>query len=253
MSKTKRKKRQDFVEGAIVRIAYEGGEHTYAQLLVDPWIRVFDAAGKEFADLSQLVTRPVLFKVAIHTFAVIEGRWPIVGHVPLRPEDRRIPDQFVQDLLNPANLRILTTSTDGDWKERPATAAECEGLEAASVWDPEHVETRIADHYAGRPNMALHADRLVRPGEVFTVIIDRGQDARGNWVVSGRVHATLRAGDRVSAGPDRRVLTIATIKTYLGDREIGTVPAGQSAMLQLAGDVTPDILAERVLRTAETD
>jgi hypothetical protein len=250
MTRTRRKKKQKLVEGAIARIEYEAGKYTCAQLLVTPWIRVFDAAGEEIADLATLVSRPVLFRVAVENAAITDGRWPILGQVQLRPEDRT-PDRFMQDLFDPSNLRILSSSPDGTWRERPATPAECEGLEAASVWAAEHVERRISDHYAGRTNLDLLSQRLIRPGDVFTIILDRGPNERGNWVVSGQVHDNLGVGDRVSVGQLAEALTIAAIRTYMGDRELATVRAGQSAMLHLTGDVTTHIGSERVLRTAE--
>ena len=36
--------------------------------------------------------------------------------------------------------------------ERLAIAEECVGLERAAVWEPEHVEDRLRDHFAGRSN-----------------------------------------------------------------------------------------------------
>ncbi len=36
--------------------------------------------------------------------------------------------------------------------ERPATTGECIGLEAAAVWEAEHVEDRLRDHFAGQLN-----------------------------------------------------------------------------------------------------
>lgn len=245
----KRDKKQKLVEGAIVRVPYEPGRHTYAQLLVEPWIRVFDApSGDEADDLERVISSPVLFTVATQPFAVSDGRWPVVGHAPLRREERRIPDQFVQDLFNPSKLRVLSGSPDGSWQERPATIAECEGLEAASVWDPEHVETRIADHYAGRVNLTLLVNRLVRPGEVFTILIDREQNAVGDWVVSGRAHAPIHVGDRVSVGgQDAPALVVAGIKTYPGDADAPPLVSGQSGTLHLTGDVSRETRAKRIL------
>lgn len=249
----KRQKKQRFVEGAIVRVPYGDGRHTYAQLIEDPWIRVFDHSSTgEVEDLESIISKPVLFTVAVHTFGITEGRWPILGQAQLRPEDRRLPNQFIQDLFNPSKLRILSNRPDGPQTERPATVAECEGLEAASVWDPEHVERRIADHYAGRTNLSLLVMRLVRPGEVFTVLLDRGQDASGNWVVSGRVHAPIRVGDRVFVGQlQGPLLTVAALKTYMDDADVPPLVSGESGTLHLAGQLPPEARSERVLYRAE--
>ena len=88
--------------------------------------RVFDASGEELVDPTELVARPVLFRVAVENAAMTSGRWPIVGQVPLGPDDVRAPDAFLQDLFDPTDFRIASTSLDGAWSERRATLAECE-------------------------------------------------------------------------------------------------------------------------------
>lgn len=44
--------------------------------------------------------------------------------------------------------------------EEPASRQELEGLEVAAVWDPEHVEDRLRDHFSGRPNKWVESIRL---------------------------------------------------------------------------------------------
>jgi len=43
---------------------------------------------------------------------------------------------------------------------RQASRAECEGLERCAVWEPEHVEDRLRDHFAGKPNVWVESLRL---------------------------------------------------------------------------------------------
>ena len=42
---------------------------------------------------------------------------------------------------------------EGGGIETPATYDEVVDLECAAVWDPEHVESRLDDHYAGVENL----------------------------------------------------------------------------------------------------
>lgn len=49
--------------------------------------------------------------------------------------------------MRPQDIRLTYDGCDGPL----VSAAECEGLECAAVWSPEHVEDRLRSHYAGVP------------------------------------------------------------------------------------------------------
>jgi hypothetical protein len=53
---------------------------------------------------------------------------------------------------------------DEAFNARPAAPEECVGLEGVAVWDPTHVEDRLRDHYAGRPNAHLAYMKVKLPG-----------------------------------------------------------------------------------------
>ena len=79
----------------------------------------------------------------------------VVGNGPLENELRTPPPRFIQDALRPDQFRIYENG-----KIRSATKEECLGLEREAVWDPEHVEERIRDHYAGRKNRWVESLRI---------------------------------------------------------------------------------------------
>lgn len=138
--------------GDVVQIDIGDGRHTYGVLLTDPFVAVYDlpTTGEGEADPVEVLGRPVLFIVAVYDDAI--GRdWPIVGTVPDGTRLPAVPDRFIQDIYNPQSCQII----DVDGNIRPATPQECVGLEAAAVWEGEHVVERIQDHYAGRPNVAV--------------------------------------------------------------------------------------------------
>jgi Immunity protein 26 len=116
-----------------------------------PFIAVYDRRSQRQLSDDEIVTGRVLFVVAVFDRAYAGGRWPIVGHVPLEEADIPIPDRFMQDLFQPGECQII----DRFGRSRPARPEECVGLERAAVWEAEHVEERIRDHYAGRPNVHL--------------------------------------------------------------------------------------------------
>ena len=80
-------------------------------------------------------------------YAVKRGRWNVVGYLPLEAALQNNPPKFIQDRIQPELFSIYKNGSI-----QPATRDECAGLECAAVWDPEQVEDRLRDHYAGRPN-----------------------------------------------------------------------------------------------------
>jgi hypothetical protein len=93
----------------------------------------------------------VLFRIWVHNDAVKKGIWKVVGHEPLAVEDAAEPLFYKQDAITGALSLYHSLFANTGW-ERPASTTECDGLECAAVWDPEHVEDQLRDHYAGRPN-----------------------------------------------------------------------------------------------------
>ena len=111
------------------------------------------AALSEELEIERIVERPVLFYVAVMHHAIRTGRWPVAGYVPLDGRLRR-PSTFIQDPLDKNSFSIYENG-----RIRRATRQECIGLERAAVWEPEHVEARLLDHYAGRKNRMVEEDR----------------------------------------------------------------------------------------------
>lgn len=235
-------------EGTVVRIPYADGKNAYAQVLDPPWIRVFEGTAQdEVEDVAAIVARPERYRLAITAYPLGDGRWPVVGHSPVLPEDLWIPSRFIQDRWRPEELRIVINTPDGEEIERPATVDECQGLEAYAVWDLPHVEQRLADEDAGVPHLGLLSTRLVGPDEVFTILINRGY-AAGAWVVSGRAHADINVGDRVRLGRRGPQLIVAVTAEYSGEGATPDLPTGLSGALHLVGEIPVEAAGnERVL------
>jgi len=149
--------RQRFEPGTILRIDVDGRSHAYARMLAHhPHVAVYDRITD--ADLSpeEVVALPVLFVVPVFGRAYHKGRWPKVGAVPIEQAPVEIPEYFVQDMFNPHDCQIL----DHSGNARPATPEECVGLERAAVWDAEHVEDRLRDRDANRPNAQVEHTKV---------------------------------------------------------------------------------------------
>jgi hypothetical protein len=141
--------RKKFVKrnvGDILKIELGDGTHTYARVLPEAGFAIYDARTIDELPVEGMVEKPVLFYVAVMNRAVKEKRWTVLGHKALEA-GLKMPPRFIQDALNKKRFEIYEHG-----KIRPAIRHECLGLERAAVWEPEHVEERISDYYAGRPN-----------------------------------------------------------------------------------------------------
>lgn len=111
------------------------------------------AVDGEVVDVAGLEATPVAFRVWVMDRAFKpSSTWRSIGKLPLR-EDGSAPSRFVkQDALTGALSIYWEDARAGTEHEEPATLDECAGLETAAVWSANHVEDRLRDHFAGKPN-----------------------------------------------------------------------------------------------------
>jgi hypothetical protein len=145
--------------GDILKIDLGDGVHSYGQVAEEPLVVFFDGAFSEALPPEQATALPVLFRIWVHNDAVKTGIWEVIGNLPLAPENAVEPFFYKQDAITGTLSLYHSSFADRGW-ERPASATECDGLECAAVWDPEHVEDRLRDHYAGQPNRWLERLRI---------------------------------------------------------------------------------------------
>jgi len=144
--------------GRVVRIPLGDGFVGWGRQLRSGSVRVefydrFDAeADAEQVDPHEVVGSEVAFTVSVMDRAFRRtSSWTLLDVVPLsQQEQAEVYRSFKQDPLGA--LSIYWEKPDGSWGEDKATRAQCAGLERSAVWDPEHVEDRLRDHRAGRPN-----------------------------------------------------------------------------------------------------
>lgn len=148
-------------EGDVLKIALGDGRHSYAQVSGDPLVVFFEGAFTDDLPLSRVPQLSVLFRIWVQDDAIKKGVWPVLGNEPLTPENAAEPFFYKQDDISGALSLYHSSFSDTGW-ERPSSATECEGLECAAVWDAEHVEGRLRDHYAGLPNQWLQALKIDR-------------------------------------------------------------------------------------------
>jgi hypothetical protein len=147
----------------VVEIPLGSGRHAYARLLEEPLVEFYDVEVRDGDDvnLAAILSAPAAFAIYVMNAATTSGRWRRVGRLPLTADDRNEPRRFCKQDALTGDLSISwEDSQSGEAHEVPASLAECERLEVAAVWSAEHVEDRLRDHFAGRPNKWVE---LLRP------------------------------------------------------------------------------------------
>lgn len=133
-------------KGDIVQINLDDGSMAFGRVLHEPLMAFYDIKSSSLPTLNNIATSKVLFKVWVMKSAITSARWKVIGNLPLENDLEKSPVFFRQDAITKKYYLYQ------DGLEKPASKAECEGLERAAVWDPVHIEDRLSDYFAKKPN-----------------------------------------------------------------------------------------------------
>lgn len=162
MLNDRRKKRIRRTEGAVVKIPLGAGKAGYGLVLKEPLVAIFDHEADEGKnpDISTLVEGGVAFILMVMNRAITDGRWPVIAHVQVPAHLQKPPAFCKQDQIT-GELSVYQEIEDlAPHYERAGRPGECQGLETAAVWEPEHIEDRMRDHFAGRSNVWVEQLRV---------------------------------------------------------------------------------------------
>lgn len=140
--------RQKRIEGDILAIELSDRSIAYARVLHEPLVAFYDykTTDSKQPPIRPILESPVLWRIWVMNNAITSGRWRRIGHAPIEDNLQSEPVFFKQDSIT-GKLSLYRAQV-----EYPATLEQCLNLERAAVWSPEHVESRLLDHFAGRPN-----------------------------------------------------------------------------------------------------
>jgi hypothetical protein len=148
MAKSSKKRAIRRKQGDILLIPLGNEEYGFGRVLPSVLYAFYDARSPPNFSIDEIIGRPILFKVCVMDYAVKKGIWKVIGNAPLTEDLLIEPWFFKKDPIS----GVLTLYRDSTGEEIPATRNDCEKLERAAVWDPEHVADRLRDHFTGRPN-----------------------------------------------------------------------------------------------------
>src|SRR5215469_8468577 len=147
-----------FTPGALFRISVKD-DHAYALMLASPGYVAFYGADVDFTEEGGPAGPPLF--VVIVTDPTYSGRK--LGK-PMRivpaGEFPPIPKFFRQSATG-GECRIINRDAGQIVSAWPK---DCIGLEQEAAWAADHIESRILDAYAGRPNLFAEALKSRLPG-----------------------------------------------------------------------------------------
>ncbi|MFO0851903.1 MAG: hypothetical protein U0871_25555 [Gemmataceae bacterium] len=146
--------RQRRSDGVILKVSLGGGWHAYAWTMPEVDFAFFDLKARTDPPVEQIVTHRIAFRVGVHKAAWTTGRWLRVGRWPIPARLAAPVPTYIQDPIDGSFSIYLAGHI------RPARRDECVGLECCAVWDPEHVEDRLRDHFAGVPSKWVESVRI---------------------------------------------------------------------------------------------
>jgi len=157
------KSRRNRCPGRVVRVDLGDGRCAYGRQLLSVQVEFYDYVSEpdHAVDLLDVVQLPVAFTTAVMNNAFRRnGRWELLDVVTLsRKEQASVYRHAQVDSISGRLSVYWVDPAAGTSGKTPATLAECLTLEPSAVWDPEHVEDRLRDHFAGRPNRWLESLR----------------------------------------------------------------------------------------------
>ena len=137
--------KQSWTNGAVLKIDLQEGI-AYCQMIRHPFYAFFPSFGENI-NSSDSMNRGVLFRIAVSNRAFKTGRWRIIGVEDVRA-DISSPIRFFKKDIISKSISIVEESGF----ESAALPYQCNSLEPAAVWEPEHVEERLLDYLNGREN-----------------------------------------------------------------------------------------------------
>lgn len=137
--------------GDVVRVPLGDGTFGFGQVLREPLVAFFALRSGGEVRIDDVVSAEVLFSIWVMNSAVRKD-WDVIGHCEVSPAIEQHPTFFKKD---PFNGRYSLTLGGGT--EVPAQLGDVQGLERAAVWSSNHVESRLLDHFEGRPNRWVEA------------------------------------------------------------------------------------------------
>lgn len=152
--------------GDIFQVNLGDGTFGYGQVVSKSEYVFFDYFNDGASvDTNNIRNCPVLFRITVDSYVIREGIWPILEKAPIAEKNLERNSKFTHDYFT--NEYTIWTP-EGKY---PATPDEIQDLECLASWGHDHVEQRLRDHLAGRPNCVVERFRNLHNPNFETDIV----------------------------------------------------------------------------------
>lgn len=150
----KRKAKIQERPGDIVKVPFEPPWHTYALVTEASCLWFYDLkTQEEITDMERIRNSPVIYKMTVNRYIVLEmGIFPIVGHIELTEEERKLPQFFRgrYDQGGPIATRWILEIEGGVEEYRSITQEEAMNYIPDVSFDARSIYDFLKMHYAGK-------------------------------------------------------------------------------------------------------
>jgi hypothetical protein len=137
--------------GHLYKIPLGNQSYAYGQVVtkVDHVFFDFNDDGK-CEDYEKILLSPVVCRCTVDRYVLSKGYWEIIGTFPVNDAYTKYQDLFSYNYYS-NRYEIFKQGTGFV----PASWEEIKDLEPFASWGHTHIEQRLRDHFAGRPNYII--------------------------------------------------------------------------------------------------
>jgi hypothetical protein len=132
------------------------GEFGFGRMVRDGDLACYAIKSPTIPSLDEIERAPVLSVVTVHFDEFVTGRWQEIGRRPVSGAADTPVKYFREDPIT----GFLDIYVEGEFQ--PYAGEDLTRMERLSVWNAEHIESRLKNHFAGRPDPSVEALKYER-------------------------------------------------------------------------------------------
>ena len=146
----------DEVIGTFYAIPLDG-EYGFGRVVRSGHLACYDLKSQAVPTLDDIEVAKILFVVPVYFDFYVGRRWMNLGKRPLTGEASKPVTYFREDPIS----GFVDIYSEGTF--RPRGGEDLAKMERLSVCTADHIESRLKNHFAGRPDPEVESSRYIPP------------------------------------------------------------------------------------------
>ena len=157
-----RKESQPGQPGMVYEINLGGGHKAYGIVAVGGDVGFVNLTSEYRPSMSVIKDAEVALRVYVTPDVFDPTGWEFIGEIEL-PLELKSHGKYRRQPVGSNNIFL-----DYNGHSEPITAEEASRLEVAAAWHKHHIEERLKDHFAGRPNHIKENSHRIKKYDLLT-------------------------------------------------------------------------------------